>query len=118
MSHSPIAAVKILPSNLWTDFRRLGQQIEEVQQAEADAIHVDVMDGRFVPNLTIGPFVVEAVRKSTSLPLQVPTLSLCIRRPAPTCMSRRAAILGCPITATLTIGPPTNFPSMAARVTG
>src|SRR5262245_3035792 len=71
MSKSHTAAVQILPSILSADFRRLGQQIEEVEQAEADAIHVDVMDGRFVPNLTLGPFVVEAVRQSTSLPLDV-----------------------------------------------
>jgi ribulose-phosphate 3-epimerase len=63
--------VQILPSILSADFRFLGQQVAEVEQAGADRIHVDVMDGRFVPNLTIGPLVVEAVRKSTSLPLDV-----------------------------------------------
>lgn len=63
--------VQILPSILSADFRCLGQQIAEVEQAGADRIHVDVMDGRFVPNITIGPLVVEAVRKSTSLPLDV-----------------------------------------------
>ncbi|MEW6297796.1 MAG: ribulose-phosphate 3-epimerase [Thermodesulfobacteriota bacterium] len=68
MSHR---TVKILPSILSADFRRLGPQVEEVEQAGADRIHVDVMDGRFVPNITIGPLVVEAVRKSTSLPLDV-----------------------------------------------
>lgn len=63
--------VQILPSILSADFRCLGQQIAEVEQAGADRIHVDVMDGRFVPNITIGPLVVEAARKSTSLPLDV-----------------------------------------------
>ncbi len=63
--------VQIFPSILSADFRYLGQQIAEVEQAGADRIHVDVMDGRFVPNITIGPLVVEAARKSTSLPLDV-----------------------------------------------
>ncbi len=66
-----MAAVQILPSILSADFRCLGQQIAEVEQAGADRIHVDVMDGRFVPNITIGPLIVEAARKSTSLPLDV-----------------------------------------------
>ena len=66
-----MTAVQILPSILSADFRCLGQQIAEVEQAGADRIHVDVMDGRFVPNITIGPLIVEAARKSTSLPLDV-----------------------------------------------
>ncbi len=63
--------IKIAPSILSADFARLGQQLAETEAAGADYIHVDVMDGHFVPNLTIGPLIVEAVRRSTRLPLDV-----------------------------------------------
>ena len=63
--------VKIAPSILSADFSRLGDEIKAVEDAGADWIHVDVMDGHFVPNITIGPLIVEAARRSTDLPLDV-----------------------------------------------
>jgi ribulose-phosphate 3-epimerase len=63
--------LKIAPSILSADFARLGEEVRAVEQAGADWVHVDVMDGRFVPNLTLGPVVVEAVKRVTTLPLDV-----------------------------------------------
>ena len=70
--------VKISPSILSADFLRLGDEIKAAEDAGADFIHVDVMDGMFVPNISIGPFIVEFVRRATSLPLDV---HLMIERP-------------------------------------
>lgn len=63
--------VRIAPSILAADFTQLGAQVAEAEAAGADYIHIDVMDGRFVPNITMGPLVVEAVRRVTNLPLDV-----------------------------------------------
>jgi ribulose-phosphate 3-epimerase len=62
---------KIAASILSADFTRLGQEVRDVERAGADYIHVDVMDGHFVPNITIGPLIVKAVRRVTQLPLDV-----------------------------------------------
>lgn len=62
---------KIAPSILSADFSRLGEEIRAVERAGADLLHVDVMDGHFVPNITIGPLVVSGLKKLTSLPLDV-----------------------------------------------
>ncbi len=62
---------RIAPSILSADFSRLGEEVREVEKAGADYIHIDVMDGHFVPNITIGPLIVKAVRKVTCLPLDV-----------------------------------------------
>jgi len=66
-----INGIKLAPSVLAADYARLDEQVREATAAGADYIHVDVMDGHFVPNITVGPLVVEALRRVTDLPLDV-----------------------------------------------
>lgn len=63
--------IKIAPSLLSADFARLGEEVARVEKAGCDWLHIDVMDGHFVPNITVGPFIVKAIRKITRLPLDV-----------------------------------------------
>lgn len=63
--------IRIAPSILSADFLRLGQEIRATEEAGADMLHIDIMDGHFVPNITIGPFIVKAIKGATKLPLDV-----------------------------------------------
>lgn len=63
--------IKIAPSILSADFGRLGEQVAEAERGGADAIHIDVMDGNFVPNITMGPMIVDAIRGWTTLPFDL-----------------------------------------------
>ena len=66
-----MSSIKISPSILSADFSKLGNEIQNLEKASADLIHIDVMDGHFVPNITIGPVVISKLRKYTSLPFDV-----------------------------------------------
>ena len=66
-----MSSIKISPSILSADFSKLGNEIQDLEKAKADLIHIDVMDGHFVPNITIGPEVINKLRKYTSLPFDV-----------------------------------------------
>jgi ribulose-phosphate 3-epimerase len=74
----PVSKIEIVPSILSADVGRLAEQVKEAEAAGADRIQVDVMDGHFVPNLTFGPLVVEAVRRATKLPIEA---HLMVERP-------------------------------------
>jgi len=76
MAHS--LKIEIIPSILSADFARLGEQVREAEEAGADRIQVDVMDGHFVPNITVGPMIIKAIRPHTSLPIEA---HLMIERP-------------------------------------
>jgi ribulose-phosphate 3-epimerase len=93
MSHAERPVV-IAPSILAADFARLGEEVAAVEQAGADWIHVDVMDGHFVPNITLGPDIVAAVKRHTSLPLDVHLMIEAPERYVPDFVAAGASTVG------------------------
>jgi ribulose-phosphate 3-epimerase len=85
--------VEIAASILAADFARLGDQVAAAERAGADAIHVDVMDGRFVPEITVGPVVIEAVRRSTRLPVDVHLMVVEPERHVDACIRSGASVV-------------------------
>ena len=88
------STIRIAPSILAARVSELGEQVRRVSDAGADLIHVDVMDGRFVPNISIGPFVVDAIRPVTDLPLDVHLMIVEPERYVPDFISAGADIVG------------------------
>ena len=104
--------IKVAPSILSCDFSRLAEEIKAVERAGADLLHVDIMDGHFVPNLTIGPVVVKDIRKATKLPLDV---HLMIEQPDKFCDAFLAAGADM-ITAHIEATTPRKLESVRAKV--
>jgi ribulose-phosphate 3-epimerase len=103
---------KLSASILSADFGRLAEQVKEAEQAGVDWIHVDVMDGHFVPNITIGPAVTGAIRRVTNLPLDVHLMISNPERYVEAFVEAGADWLGIHVEATVTLNPATPLSSL------